>query len=91
MSATLAKRQRLEDEEDKAPTHDLFPECKGTAYMQCSQSGAHTLQSTYTPLSLVCLQGYARQQAHNSVSNACWDKTLSLLEKQPELAALPQV
>jgi len=87
----LAKRQRLEDETEEGPTHDLFPECKGTAYMQCSRSGAHTLQSTFTTLSLVCLQGNAQEQAHRSVSNACWGNTLSLLEQQPELAALPQV
>jgi hypothetical protein len=93
VSATLAKRQRLEIEADKSslPTHDVFPECKGTAYMQCSESGMHTLQSTFTSLSLICLQGYDKVQAHSSVTNACWDKTLSVLEKQPELAGLTQV
>jgi len=92
MSATLAKRQRLhEANAQKTATTNAFPECKGTAYMQCSRTGVHTLQSTSTLLSMVRLQGLERDCAHKSISTTCWETTGSMLEKQPELAQLPQV
>jgi hypothetical protein len=91
LAIDLAKRQRLDDEAMQADTVEQFPEFKETAYMHCSRTGAHNLQTTSIPLSLVGLHGFSRELAHRSISDKCWENTASLLQKQPELSKLPQV
>jgi len=63
----------------------------GTAWMQTSQTGAHTLQACGSLISLVCLAGGNREQADTPVSDKCWSESQHLLAAQPETRYLPEV
>ena len=87
VASLLTKRQRLNEDSEADNRHT---ETKDTAWMKCSRTSVHTLQSTSVPVSLVCLQGVDHREAP-WVSTNCWEKTVQLLVVQPELKELPQV
>ncbi|KAF5832043.1 hypothetical protein DUNSADRAFT_12223 [Dunaliella salina] len=55
----------------------------GTAWMQTSQTGVHTLQACGCKICLVCLAGGSREEAHPSVSGSSWAQSDTLLVSQP--------
>jgi len=71
--------------------HTWYADKYGTAWMQGSRTGAHTLQAYGDQISLVFLAGGSKEQAHSSLSANIWDQSMKALSFQPELGRSPEV